>query len=98
MRAYNLCDPKEFDLLNNNNVNKKRFLNPLKYYQKYYEYYYVNADGIISRLDGPALKYTNGFLMFVVQGSKIEEEDYCKHPDVLAFKYLKEHPELESFT
>lgn len=96
MKVYNLCDPKEYDLVVND-FNNKYFFSSFSYYQKYYEYYYANIDGFIHRLDGPAYKCINGPFLFFVHGKILEEEAYWNHPDVIAFKYLKEHPELEAF-
>lgn len=49
------------------------------------------------RLDGPAIEYSDGGKSYYINDIAYEEENYWKHPDVLAFKYLKEHPELEAF-
>lgn len=33
----------------------------------------------------------------IKNGVSVLEREYWEHPDVKAFKYLKEHPELEAF-
>lgn len=48
------------------------------------------------RLDGPAYEY--GFSKtYYINGVYYDEKEYWKHPEVLKFKYLQEHPDLEAF-
>lgn len=49
------------------------------------------------RLDGPAIEWANNIKEYCIYNFPYEEEYYWKHPDVLAYQYLKEHPELEGF-
>lgn len=53
--------------------------------------------GKLHRLDGPVIEYANGAKYYCVGNVSYNEKDYWNHPNVLAFKYLKEHPELEAF-
>lgn len=65
---------------------------------KYYKYFYYTKYKMFHRLDGPALqKIGYGGPNYYIDGEFFSEEDYWKHPDVLAFKFLKTHPELEAF-
>lgn len=49
------------------------------------------------RLDGPAYEEANSYKRYYINDVSYEEEEYWNHPDVLAFKYLKKHPELKAF-
>ena len=49
------------------------------------------------RLDGPAVEYPDGGKFYYIDEIVYRESDYWNHPDVLAYRYLKEHPELEGF-
>lgn len=51
----------------------------------------------LHRLDGPAIILFYNTKEFFIEDIEFSEEEYWRHPDVLAFKYLKEHPELEAF-
>lgn len=57
-------------------------------------YYY---EGQLHRLDGPAVEDQLG-VVFYIEDTRLSEEDYWKHPKVIQYKYLKEHPELKPFT
>lgn len=48
-------------------------------------------------LDGQAIEYGDN-KGYRINGQPYSEEEYWKHPAVLAYKYLKEHPELQAFT
>lgn len=58
------------------------------------EYWLQN--NLYHRLDGPAIVLTYGEY-YHINGIKYSEKNYWKHPEVLKFKYLQEHPELEAF-
>lgn len=49
------------------------------------------------RLDGPAVEGLPYERSYHINGICYAEKDYWNHPEVLKFKYLKEHPELEAF-
>lgn len=53
--------------------------------------------GKLHRLDGPAAEYADGSKCYYVDNILYLKKDYCIHPDVLSFKYLKDHPELKAF-
>lgn len=55
-------------------------------------YYYHND--LLHRLDGPADNYYNLYYIF---GTNYSEIAYWNHPEVLKYKYLQEHPELQAF-
>lgn len=101
MKIYNLCDQKDFIEF------KRKFPN---YYVStsfdvHFEYYYlIGIDDMgmpIYRLDGPTCKRRlDGEILFVINinnGVLFSEKEYWEHPDVKAYAYLKEHPELEGF-
>lgn len=64
-------------------------------------------NGNFHRLDGPAYIYVpEGYAEYWIDGKLIafststdiySPEKYWNHPDVVAYKYLKEHPELQGF-
>lgn len=49
------------------------------------------------RLDGPACETLDGIKYYLIQDYFYSEKDYWNHPDVIAYAYVKEHPELEAF-
>lgn len=53
--------------------------------------------GKFHHLDGQAIGYGDN-KGYRINGQPYSEEEYWKHPAVLAYKYLKEHPELQAFT
>lgn len=53
--------------------------------------------GIYHRLDGPALSYASGIVYYFIDNELFNKKDYWKHPEVIKYQYLKEHPELEAF-
>lgn len=61
-----------------------------------YKSWYQND--LLHRLDGPAVEHGNDRQDYYINNFYYKEKDYWKHPDVLAFKYLQEHPELRAFT
>lgn len=49
------------------------------------------------RLDGPGSVDPGGFQFYWINGERFEENEYWNHPDVLAYQYIKTHPELAHF-
>lgn len=49
------------------------------------------------RLDGPGSIDGGGFKIYYINGVYYDEKEYWKHPDVLAYQYIKTHPELAHF-
>lgn len=95
-KIYNLCNKEEYLLYKKNNpeIDVDRF----EYFIGRFLYFYSNDLCYAHRLDGPAFEYKeNNLKKFLINREYISEEDYWKLPDVLAFKYLKDHPELEAF-
>jgi len=75
------------NILHNEGAPAIEYKDGRKYWLQYGKYH---------RLDGPASLHLNeeGYW---INGFCIAPTKYWEHPDVKAFKYLKEHPELESF-
>ena len=90
MKSYNLCVKEDYLCLNYKNNNNF-------YYVNAYSSYYVNIDGRLHRLDGPAVEYKNGRKYYYIDHIPYWEDAYWEHPQVIQYKYLKEHPELEGF-
>lgn len=64
-----------------------------------YEYFYVDDYHCLHRLDGPVFKKLDtGFIGYYIDGIDFNEKDYYNHPEVLKYKYLQQHPEMEAFT
>lgn len=53
--------------------------------------------GQLHRLDGPAIEDQFGSIFFI-EDTKFSKEAYWKHPKVIEYQYLKDHPELKPFT
>lgn len=97
MKFYNLCDEEENKLFKMN----ISYASSIRKYDDMcneFLYFYVDSDCIAARLDGPAFQYKDSLVKkFLINHEYISEEDYWNHPDVIAYKYLKEHPELDAF-
>lgn len=89
MKSYNLCLKEDFLSVGYGSTNN--------YYVDRYNSYYVNIDGELHRLDGPAIEYKSGSKGYYIHHINYFEEDYWNHPQVIQHKYLQEHPELEAF-
>lgn len=68
----------------------------------HYEEWYQN--GKRHRLDGPAVSHrykSNPKIIlksnYYIDGVFFHKEEYWNHPEVIRYKYLNEHPELEGF-
>lgn len=59
--------------------------------------WYIKGTHLLHNEGKPAIEYANGAKYYCVGNVSYNEKDYWNHPNVLAFKYLKEHPELEAF-
>lgn len=98
-KIYNVCNKKDYDMLGEFYIAL-----PFRFYKTNFKYYFVNNIGIPHYLNGPSAENTGtsnglpeGTLHFSVNGFDYIEEEYWKHPDVIAYQYLLKHPELESF-
>lgn len=97
MRFYNLCDEKENELFRVNNPHAFGVRDHDDMCNEFL-YYYVDDSCVAARLDGPAFQYKdNSTKRFLINYGYVSEYDYWKHPDVIAYRYLQEHPELEGF-
>lgn len=97
MKFYNICNKEEYELFK---INTSYTYDVRNYDDMCNEflYYYVDIGCIAARLDGPAFQYKDGLVKrFLINHDYLSEEDYWKHPDVIAYRYLQEHPELEGF-
>lgn len=95
MKIYNMCNKEEYALyrIDNPHIDIEAF----EYFSRFL-YYYADYACYAYRLDGPAFEYKkSGIKKFLINREFILEEDYWKHPDVIKYNYLKEHPELEAF-
>lgn len=59
-----------------------------------YIWYWI-FQGKIHKIDGPASNDTPN--NYAIDNIYYHEKEYWNHPEVIAFKYLKEHPELQAF-
>lgn len=105
--SYNLCDKKEYmSFITERCCGSCNVLpGDYDYYIDNFDFYHVamwvdkNFYYIINhRLDGPTTLTKNKYVHdFWIYGEPFSEEEYWKHPDVVRYQYLKEHPELEAF-
>lgn len=111
MKLYNLCMREDYDEFINkypDSTDDFRVDEFTSYCETFY-YFYVRGFNIsnrdvLYRLDGPTYKVKEEKLFlneeqisFMINGIGVEGEEYWKHPDVIAYMYLKDHPELEGF-
>lgn len=95
-KIYNLCNEEEYKLFNIDNPDVG--IGGFEYLQKKFLYCYSDCSGYFYRLDGPAYELKeDGKQVFYTKYGLVSEEQYWKDPDVIKYKYLKEHPELKAF-
>lgn len=61
------------------------------------KYWYQHGEK--HRLDGPAIEYANGYEEYYINNKRfLKEEDYWKHPEVIAYKERQNNMEYETKT
>lgn len=102
-KIYNICNKSDYDFCRKKTkkpIGYGNFFSLLyDYFKDNYKCYFINEEERLHNLNGPAVKRRlTKEVYYYINGNQIySEEDYWKHPDVIAYQYLKEHPELESF-
>lgn len=97
MKIYNLCDDNDSWQLIKDGYN--RHSSPTECRKRFKYFYVILKDDCLlhHKLDGPALYHTQAGVSYYINGYWIGKNTYWNHPDVLAYKYLQEHPELKGF-
>lgn len=99
MKIYNLCDDNEYILYKNlrSPTHPGVGWRARADFKIMYQHFFVNEKGFHHRLDGSSIKYYNHIEQYFINNFLYSKDHYWNHPDVIAYKYLKEHPELEAF-
>lgn len=96
MKVYNICDEKDHRFLKS--TLKGLRIPDIKYLFETYYFAYVNINFMNHYLDGPSrIHKRDKKLIFYINGIYFDESKYWNHPDVIAYQYLKTHPELKAF-
>lgn len=105
MKIYNLCEEKNYAdyklaiLEYNSSYNSYYMGFSHSYYTSAFYCFYISFLDKIHRIGGPALKFKNRSLLseYYIDGNKLSKKAYYKHPEMLKYKFLKTHPELQGF-
>lgn len=95
LTLYNLCHKDDYYLFNQ--IASKRRDYAFRFYRDSFKYYYINLEGDDHCLNGPSAETIEGKIYFYINGLCFPETSYWDHPDVIAYQYIKDHPEMAAF-